>query len=289
MNTNRNISSIKKIFIILNFLIPTVFAQQNQLHSTHNIKIFADFLFCDNDYLRAIEEYEKYLNTVINDTVVFKVAYSFLQIGDYNNAIKKFSSINNSSPFYDLSHLEKLKIYYLVNDTVAFFEEVESIISLSSLSKNAIKLKNSFSLLNNELPEKISFISAFDENEKTVIEKFYEQKKNPPYKSEVAAGILSAIIPGAGKIYTQNYGDGVTAFLLTGLFAYLAYDNFRHDHQTRAWIFTALGVGFYAGNIYGSVAAAQIFNAKVNFDFREGVKLFIENNNYFIPAYEFCN
>ncbi len=55
------------------------------------------------------------------------------------------------------------------------------------------------------------------------------------------------------KYIRKEYGDGITAFLLTGLFSYLAYTNFENDHPTRAWIFTALGAGFYAGNIYGSV------------------------------------
>jgi len=109
-------------------------------------------------------------------------------------------------------------------------------------------------------------------------------KKKPPYKSEELAGILSAIIPGAGKIYTQDYGDGITAFLLTGLFGYLVYTNFGHNHATRVWIFTALGVGFYAGNIYRSVASAQIFNARINFEFDEGVKLYLEEKKLFYTS-----
>ena len=76
--------------------------------------------------------------------------------------------------------------------------------------------------------------------------------------------------------------------MLTGLFTYLAYTNFENDHQTRGWIFTALGAGFYTGNVYGSVASAQIFNAKVNFNFENGLKLFLEDKNYFTPAYDFC-
>ncbi|MCW8960516.1 MAG: hypothetical protein OQK29_03065, partial [Ignavibacteriaceae bacterium] len=80
-----------------------------------------------------------------------------------------------------------------------------------------------------------------------------------------------------------------TALLATGLLAFLAYDNFRANHKTRAWIFTGLGAFFYSGNIYGSIAAAQIFNARVNFEFKEGIKLFLEQENYFLPQYDFCN
>jgi TM2 domain-containing membrane protein YozV len=161
--------------------------------------------------------------------------------------------------------------------------------SKSVYANNAYKLKNtSLLFFNDDLPEKEKFLIPFLDEEKRTISNFYDLKKNPPYKSEALAGILSAIIPGAGKIYTEEYGDGITAFILTGLFAYLAYTNFEHDHPTRAWIFTALGAGFYAGNIYGSVTSAQIFNARINFEFDEGVKLYLEEKNYYAPVYDFC-
>lgn len=100
---------------------------------------------------------------------------------------------------------------------------------------------------------------------------------------------MSAIIPGSGKMYVGEWSDGIAAFLVTGLFAFLAYDNFRADHTTRAWIFTGLGAFFYAGNVYGSIASAQIFNARVDFKFNDGLKLFLEEKNYFVPEYDFCN
>jgi hypothetical protein len=49
-----------------------------------------------------------------------------------------------------------------------------------------------------------------------------------------------------------------------------------------------LGAFFYAGNVYGSVAAAQIYNAKIAFEFEDGLNLYLEQNNYFMPEYNFC-
>ena len=162
--------------------------------------------------------------------------------------------------------------------------------SVSKYSKEAWQFGNAALLLAiKELPQKEVFLIPFEADDKNTLSNFYDAKKNPTYKNEFLAGILSGIIPGAGKIYTQNYGDGITAFLFTGLLSYLAYTNFENDHSTRAWIFTALGGGFYLGNIYGSIASVQIFNAKLNFEFNEGVKFFIEQNNYFTPDYDFCD
>ena len=279
-----------KLFFFITLLTSLIFSQQIDFNSPSNIKLFADYLFCDKDYLRAIDEYEKYLQIVEDDSVQFKIAIGYSVINDQSNAYKKFSSIKRTSSFYEQSKIEMLKSLYLQNIDSSYFLYSDILIhSQSPFSNNAYRLKNtSLLLFKNDLPEKENFLIPFENEEKKSLSNFFNLKNNPPYKSEAWAGILSALIPGAGKIYTKEYGDGITAFILTGLFAYLAYTNFEHNHPTRAWIFTAIGAGFYAGNIYGSVASAQIFNARVNFEFNEGVKLFLEEKNYFVPTNDFC-
>ena len=291
MTSFRKMSSlyVKVLFLIFSFYTQQ-YSQKIDFQSPQNIKQFADFLFCDKDYLRAIEEYEKYIKTIDDDTIQFKIALGYSLTNDQSNALQKFNLIVNSSAFYEQSRIEKLKSFFLQNaDSLFYLSANELINSNSPYSNNTHRLKNTSLLLTeNVLPEKEKFLIPYEDDEKSILNNFYDSKKNPPYKSATVAGILSAIIPGAGKIYTENYADGITAFLLTGLFSYLAYTNFEHDHPTRAWIFTVLGVGFYAGNVYGSVASAQIFNAKINFEFDKGVKLFLEEKNYFTPVYDFC-
>jgi TM2 domain-containing membrane protein YozV len=100
---------------------------------------------------------------------------------------------------------------------------------------------------------------------------------------------MSAIIPGSGKIYVGETGDGIVAFITTTVFAFIAYDNFKAGHTTRAWIWTSVAALFYAGNVYGSVAAAQVHNAKITFEFNEGLNIYLNKKNYYIPKYEFCD
>jgi len=275
-----------KIFVLSVLLTFPIVPQEIDFNLPHNIKLFADFLFCDKDYLRAIDEYKKYLNTTENDTVQFKIALAYSKMNEFNLAFANLEKIKRASIFYQDGISEKLKLLFIQNNDSAFYQFAKNVVS-SDIKYQ--KLYLCYGLLNKiKYGDKNKFLAAFDNEEKISVEKFYEQKLNPNYKSEVLAGILSAIIPGSGKIYTEEYGDGITSFLLTGLFSYLAYTNFDHKHYTRAWIFTALGAGFYAGNVYGSVASAQIFNAKVNFEFENGLKLYLEEKNYFIPEYEFC-
>ncbi|HEY6438358.1 MAG TPA: hypothetical protein VIY47_17360, partial [Ignavibacteriaceae bacterium] len=136
---------------------------------------------------------------------------------------------------------------------------------------------------------KEDLLNQFDLPQRNQIETFIDLSENPDYKSPALAGILSAVIPGSGKMYVGEWGDGITGLLITGLFAFLAYDNFKADHTARAWIFTGIGAFFYAGNIYGSIASAQIFNARIDFDFNNGLKLFLDQENYFLPKYDFCD
>ena len=111
---------------------------------------------------------------------------------------------------------------------------------------------------------------------------------NPPNKNPLIASVLSAIIPGAGKIYTGDIGDGIFTFLTTGVFTFLAYDNFKAEHNFRGWLFSGLAVMFYGGNIYGSFASAQIHNARIKYEFNLQLDSFIKLKNYFIPQYDFC-
>lgn len=285
-----------KICTLIFFLILSINIrpQDNQFNfnSMDNIRKFADFLFCDRDYLRAALEYERILEKTEDDTLRFKVGLCYSYIGKYDYAINNFSSVNNSSLYYDDSKLEILKTNFLMNNFTGlrnyyrntFLTKVEQY-------KNEGKKLFSFSYLftDEALPKEDEFLSPFEINEREQLTSFYNWKNDPPYKSGAVAGVMSAIIPGSGKMYVGEVSDGIVALLVTGVLAFLAYDNFRAGHNTRAWIFSGLAALFYGGNVYGSVAAAQVHNAKIKFEYEEKVKKYLEENNCYSPEYDFCD
>ena len=154
----------------------------------------------------------------------------------------------------------------------------------------SVKQLNTFAYLfdDRSLPSKDKFLSPFEGKDKFILSDFYERKSNPPYKSEFTSVLLSTIIPGAGKIYTEEYSDGIIAFLVTGLMGYISYTDFKADHKFRGWLFAGLTAFFYGGNIYGSAASAQIYNARINFNLNSDLKIYLQEKEYFIPDYEFC-
>ena len=278
-------------YLILFFLIPPVILSQStsfDFHSPENIKKYADHLFCEGDFLRAIEQYGLINEKLNNDTIKFKVMLGYSELGFFSESNEIFKEINDKSIFYPDAYFLSYKNQLISEPGLINAPGIHSFNSFQM--KSFSKLYNISMLYDDEfniLKEK--FISPFDEDERNSVLAFYDYKVEPKYKSQTLAGIMSAIIPGSGKMYVGEWGDGITALLATSLFAFLAYDNFRADHTTRAWIFTGLGAFFYGGNIYGSVASAQIFNARIDFEFNSGLKLFLEQKNYFLPKYDFCN
>lgn len=254
-------------------------------NSPENRKLFADHLFCSKDYLRAVFEYEEYLKYFSDDTVIFKVALGYSKIENFNKAADQFINISPQSEFYLVSRLEYLKSKILSED----FESINRF-NISDKSTDEIKLINiSYLLREAILPGKDNFLNVFDEQDKNEVKMLYNYKNYPPYKSPVTAGILSALIPGSGKIYTGQISEGITSFLLNGLFAFISYNNFQNHHNVRGWIFAGVTALFYSGNIYGSAVSAQIYNAGIDYEYSERVKKYLSEKNFFIEDYDFCN
>jgi TM2 domain-containing membrane protein YozV len=281
------------LFILILFFLSTPFhySQLNKIdfHSQKNIKLFADYLFCDGDYLRAILEYNRLSES--NDTTDLKIGLGYVLMNEYSLAINHFSKIKEHSEIIYEAKIEMLKAKFLQKDFKEFrrFYSNEFEHNNFKYTNNGNKLFNfSYFFTDDPLPEKNEFLNPFEPDETEILNSFYDWKNDPPYRSSALAGVMSAIMPGSGKMYVGKWGDGITALLVTGLFAFLAVDNFNAGHNTRAWIFTGLGTFFYAGNIYGSVAAAQIYNAKIAFEFYDGLNLYLEQKNYFTPEYRFC-
>jgi len=285
--------SLQQILILFLFLSPLLNAQSNvNLFSFQNRKKFADYLFCNKDYLRAFEEYRPFLKHFNNDTVKFKIAIGFRAMQRYREALLYFKELFFNSNFTNQSRNEFFKTLFLSNQIKAIKQYINEPIFNTNDSLN-IPLKlfyagRIFRLEN--IPDSNTLRKIFPADEYSRMKYFSLKGKTLPLKSAATAGILSALIPGLGKIYTGYYGDGITAFLMTSAFAILSYTNFKANHNFRAWLFAGLTGLFYSGNIYGSVVSANLINARIKFDFKRTFEMFLKSVNYFIPHYDFlCN
>ena len=83
-----------------------------------------------------------------------------------------------------------------------------------------------------------------------------------PQKSAAVAGALSAMVPGAGKVYVGRTKDGFLALMLTAFFGWQAWDGYTREgiSSFKGNACAALGGAFYLSNIYGSVIAVRVCN-----------------------------
>ncbi|MBZ0199176.1 MAG: hypothetical protein K8H86_04860, partial [Ignavibacteriaceae bacterium] len=184
-------------------------AQSSLYNSPSNIKKFANHLYCEKDYLRAIEEYRRYLKTEGNDTVSLKIILSFYAMEKFDEPGVLAEPVDGKSLFYNDAQYLKLVSLFRLNEDGKFLSAVSSTKFTNNNFLNKSEKLLRFNLLFRDSLFSESFILfPFEDDEKPDIKNFYERKKYPMYKSPVTAAILSALIPGSGKIYAGRTGDG---------------------------------------------------------------------------------
>ena len=284
-------NKLKILFLLTGSLIfsSVIFSQTSNLFSVENRLKFGNHLFHQKDYLRAVYEYQEILKVSKNDTVKFKLAFSLGKMNRLDEAFDNYKGLIFNSSLEDESKLYLLRNRFLNGDLNSYREMAGNMLYIPekyNLSNERL-LKYSMLYSLNTLPENEEYFDCYETKDQIKIKDFFKRRKFPEKKDVWTAGILSAVIPGAGKIYTEEYTDGITAFLLTGVLTYIAVDNLNDGHDTRGWIFAGLASYFYAGNIYGSIASAQLFNAKIEFDLLEEIGNFLIKENYFLPELKF--
>jgi TM2 domain-containing membrane protein YozV len=259
-----------------------IFSPQNRLK-------FANKLFEEKDYFRAVVEYNEYLKTNDNDTVRFNIARAYFGMKKYSQAADNFKTLFSSFTLQDEARFGLIKSNFFSGDfqflrkqsltspyfTSVYGTEIERLINLTYLLDKSTQF------------DAAKVVSVFPENTRPKLMDLIQMKINPQYKSPTTAALLSALVPGLGKIYVKEYTDGLIAFAATGLSVFLAADNFNSGHNFKGWLFAGAGAFFYGGSIYGSASAAQVYNAGIKLNFENELNIFLNKNNFFLPKEKF--
>jgi hypothetical protein len=173
----------------------------------------------------------------------FFAAYNYAHTGYYNEAIQTLNKIEPiSEKQVSLKNYEFSGIN-LLQGNHGIFEE-----SLSIIDSNMYEISESLQNL-----QKISL-----------------DLKNHKSKSPLLAGILSGIIPGAGKFYAGKRGEAVSAFIATAGLGLVTMENYRKNglNNLNTILFGTAFAFSYAANIYGAVITVNIIET----EYRENVK-----------------
>jgi len=84
-----------------------------------------------------------------------------------------------------------------------------------------------------------------------------------PYSS-LAAGLMSAVVPGLGQVYQGRVWDGAQAFVFVGALGFLTYALAQNeaDEADPEWLLPVavgtIATAFYAANVYGAANGARM-------------------------------
>lgn len=254
---------------------------QSQLHSAENREKFASYLIAEGDYLRASEEYDKLFSLTSDPIYTLKSASSLIRLGNYRQAAEKtktlYSEVYNAEA--NILHIiarlyleEEQKVYPIPEANTEYAGNIELLKLYDKARRSGFNANETGALLSYPL---------FTQDARSDISAKYSGLRQI---SPAFAALLSALVPGSGKLYTGDYSDGVTALLTTSLFTYLTVINFKAGHDIRGYIFGAAALGFYAGNVYGSYAAARNRNLEVIYNFSLEIDGIFRANSYFLKG-----
>ena len=271
------------------YLLLLVLAFFSPLHADDGAVLFtgdvqlkiADAFMEEGEYYRAITEYKKFLillpGSAKADYASFGIAMAYFKGEEYGAAVRSFVAVREKYPesgyAIPASYLEGTSQWKLKNydrARVALETLVEQhpeseyaprslvVISLAALDEN--KAEVSRQALKRFLDRYPGHPGEENVREALALLDRYQEL---PEKSPVLAGVMSAILPGSGYIYAEHYGDGITAFLINGLFIAGTVTAIHQENYAVAGIVGGVGVPFYLGNIYGSANAARKWNLTV--------------------------
>ncbi len=254
-----------------------------------NIRRFADYLFDEQQYIRAAGEYQRFLFVTDSfpqntDSIFFKIALCYRFSENYKYSINYFKKIANEysrSLLLDEAYLE-IGICHSLMDN---FEQSNKILKAYFLNQSTVNTRAKQLMTLNHIQRK-----EWDEARESLNDTYSKQDQlffflkkgqNLPQKNRFVSGIFSAVIPGSGKFYCNRPADGFHSLVTVGITSWQAYEGFDADgiHSVKGWIFGVLGGLFYLGNIYGSVVAADIYNEEQETMFELSVKKYL-NDNY---------
>lgn len=261
------------------FLYVNVFSDEIDYYSPQNLLKFADHLYEQGDYIRSAKEYERYMLSCPSesDKALHKIGLCYRHTENIDKAINAFQKIIIEYPNSELKFSANFQIGYsyfvsgqykgsqdyafsLLKDglTVDQLKKIHILIALNHLKQREWQQANS---ILDDAPDQ----SSEDQN----IDKILSDLKrlsldgiNRKHKSRFWASFMSAIIPGTGKVYCGQYGNGFYSFITVSSIGFIAYSGFKENgiKSIKGWIFGGLFPIFYFGNIYGSGISALAYN-----------------------------
>jgi TM2 domain-containing membrane protein YozV len=262
----------KNLFLVTLLISGIAFCcmgEATDYYSPENVLKFADYLYVEGDYLRAIGEYRRYLFYFPeDDTIFYKIGLCYRNAGDTKQAIEIFNRILSEEredqlrfkASYQIGYSHLLSGQYRISQK--FLEKtLKNTTEADRIEK--LKVLIAFNYLHQKRWHDVEgVLNRIDSPIAHKLAGTARRGMRSPRKNPLLSGLLSSAVPGAGRVYCGQYGDGVYSFILVLATGLIAWDGFREDGVGSGvgWLFGSISGILYAGNIYGSAVAARVYN-----------------------------
>lgn len=263
--------------LVLSLLFCTLAGAQIDYNAPENIWRFAESLYGEKEYARAVNEYERFLflrpEGAGTDSVYVRIGKAYRNMDQYDKAITAFKKIRTAaSPEGMDSPCVQMALTYHMARNYTRVETALSECPPAALVDRRVMLLRGVTLLKQKYWQEAD--QFFRSQQAVAMEdtQLFASYRDVAVrgmtldrKNYIAAGLLSIVVPGAGKFYTGRYVDGMYSLLSVGLTGWQAYDGFSKDgtRSVKGWIYGVLCGGLYIGNIYGSLVSVNIYNTNL--------------------------
>ena len=271
--------------VILIFAIHSTIPAQTQLD-------YADHLFKDKDFFRAISAYKEALyytgKRSLEQYCLAQIALSYYNSHRYKASITFLSRLLNHPNIEENYHYKALIFlglnYYqmkLHSKARSYWRQAAAIDSnglaacylglLILESGNWRRASQDFSEIALTHPQTLVGQIASDVSQDAL------QAGNLPRRNPHLAATMSAFLPGSGQIYSKHYYDGLQALGFVTAFAFSSYAMYKfnrsekNSHLTTYFAISIAGL-FHLGNIYGAQRTAEYFNRREKNRFLDAVR-----------------
>lgn len=201
-----------------------------------------------------------------SDTLTFLRGWTLYQLKELDAANKYLQAVPSASAFYDKAFFYSNAVSAHLGDYVSPAERLEAY-SGPYAELKGVQLAG-LALLRDDPEAFKSASGAFRYNDFKLeaaeheLDGIFEIRYDKPQKSPLLAAAASALVPGLGKIYAGQIGEGISTFLITGAMGGITAEHWIKDGP-KSWktIVPAVITGIlYIGNIYGSYMSVSIYN-----------------------------
>jgi hypothetical protein len=227
---------------------------------------FADYLYSSGEYSQAAGEYLRVRfasgTSGLSGYAGLMAGESYLRAGDLAQARHAFGDLS-APTVQDFKHYGIARTYFAEAKYADARTDLDSMTS-SLLARQTKSLDGWTFFRQHRFAEGALRLSAIGGDEPSLHLSSMDGR-DIRRRSRFASTLLSAIVPGAGQLYSGRAGDGAYTFLTvagTGLVTWwFAADPATRDRtRVKVSIFGVITALFYAGNVYGANTATRDYN-----------------------------